>query len=181
MRTVCGQGSVVRGRQVRSQHLRSAATRIRARYRARAPQFGFTIVEVLAALLVIGAGIIGVAALYSDVVRTQAETQLHMQAALLAEEIAVRINANEPGRVGYTGTVGVVCDPQATPNSPQDAAANEAACWEDRVEQALPSGLGTITRDTTTTPVRYLVAVSWSEPESGAASYVIQVTPDEGR
>jgi len=140
---------------------------------------GFTIMEVIAALLVIAVGIIGIAALYSDVVQTKAETQLQAQAAALAEEIATRIRANAAGRVGYAGTVGVVCNTQAAPKSPQDAAANEAACWEDRVEQSLPSGLGTVTRDISSTPVRYVIAVSWSEPQGGAASYVVQVTPGE--
>jgi type IV pilus assembly protein PilV len=138
---------------------------------------GFTVLEILAALLVIAVGIIGVAALYSDAVHTNTEVQFHTQAAALAEEMAQRIQANPQGRAGYAGTVGVVCDRDTKPKLPQDAAANEAACWETRVEQALPSGLGTIVRDTTTTPVRYLIAVSWSAPEKGAASYVIQVTP----
>jgi hypothetical protein len=56
-------------------------------------------------------------------------------------------------------------------------AAREAACWEDEVERKLPSGLGTITRDTLTTPPTYVIAVSWSAPDAGTASYVIRVTP----
>ncbi len=142
---------------------------------------GFTIIEVLAALLVIAVGVIGIAALYSDAVQTNTEEHLHLQAAELAAEIAKRIEENEVGRVGYAGTVGVVCNAQRRVTSPVDAAANEAACWEDRVERSLPSGLGTITRDVSTTPVTYIVAVSWSAPKKGAASYVIQVTPYEDR
>lgn len=138
---------------------------------------GFTIMEVLAALLVMAVGIIGVAALYSDSVGTNTEARLQTQAAELAEEIAERIQSNEPGRIGYVGTVGVVCNSSVKTLNAQDAAANEAACWEDKVEQALPSGSGTITRDTSTTPTSFTVAVSWSAPGKGAASYVIQVKP----
>jgi type IV pilus assembly protein PilV len=138
---------------------------------------GFTIIEVLAALLVIAVGIVGIAALYSDAVQTTTEAHLHTRAAEMAEQIAKRIQENAAGRVGYAGTVGVVCRPDPPPLAPLDAAANEAACWEARVEEALPSGLGTITRDTSTSPVSYVVAVSWSAPETGAASYVIQVQP----
>ena len=136
---------------------------------------GFTIVEMLAALLVMAVGVIGVAALYFDNVHVAPQDQLHMQAAELADSIAARIRANAEGRVGYVGTIGVVCNVQAQPKSAQDAAAQEAACWEDEVERRLPSGLGSITRDLTTTPPTYIVAVSWSAPESGAASYVIRV------
>jgi type IV pilus modification protein PilV len=139
---------------------------------------GFTIVEIVAALLVMAVGFIGIAALYSDQVRTSPEIQLHQQAATLAESIAARIRATKEGRTGYATTVGVVCNPQAKPPLAQDAAAQEAACWEDEVEQKLPSGLGTITRDLSTTPPTYVVAVSWSAPESGAASYVLRVDPD---
>lgn len=138
---------------------------------------GLTIAELLAALLVIAVGVIGIAALYSDAAQENPDEHLRLQAAELAEEIAKRIEENQDGRVGYAGTVGVVCKPDASALSAVDAAANEAACWEDRVEQTLPSGLGTITRDTSSTPVTYIVAVSWSAPERGAASYVVQVRP----
>jgi type IV pilus assembly protein PilV len=136
---------------------------------------GFTIIETLAALLVIAVGVIGVAALYLDNVHASPERQLHLQAADLAESIAVRIRENSAGRVGYAGTIGVVCDSRARSKTAQDAAAQEAACWEAEVERTLPSGVGSISRDLTTTPATYVVAVSWSAPESGAASYVIRV------
>ena len=136
---------------------------------------GFTIIEGLAALLVIAVGVIGVAAVYLDNVRTTTEDQLHIQAAELAESIADRIRANEPGRVGYAGTIGVVCDPKAKARNPQDAASQEAACWEAEVERRLPSGLGSIMRDLTTAPPTFVVSVSWSAPGSGTASYVVRV------
>jgi type IV pilus modification protein PilV len=141
----------------------------------RASFAGFTIIETLAALLVIAVGVIGVAALYLDNVHTSPERQLHLQAADLAESIAVRIRENSAGRVGYAGTIGVVCDSGARSKTAQDAAAHEAACWEAEVERTLPSGVGSISRDLTTTPATYVIAVNWSAPESGAASYVIRV------
>lgn len=138
---------------------------------------GFTIVETLVALLVIAIGVIGIAALYSDQARTNKESQPQVQAAALAEAIAERIRATSEGRAGYATTVGVVCNPKLEPKLPLDAAAQEAACWEDEVEQKLPGGLGTIRRDVTTSPVSYVVAVSWSTPETGTASYVLRVQP----
>jgi type IV pilus assembly protein PilV len=138
---------------------------------------GFTIAEVLVALLVVAVAVIGIAALYADAEQSQREEHLRLRAAELASEIARRIEANAAGRVGYISTVGVVCKPNLETSSAVDAAANEAACWKERVEQSLPSGLGTIRRDTSTTPVTYHVAVSWSAPNRGAASYVVQVKP----
>ena len=138
---------------------------------------GFTIVEMLAALLVMAVGIIGIAALYSDQVQTNPEAQLHREAAQLAEQIAERIRNTKEGHAGFATTIGVLCDQQSKLKLPQDIAAHEAACWEDEVERKLPSGLGTITRDTLTTPPTYVIAVSWSEPDAGTASYVIRVAP----
>ena len=137
---------------------------------------GFTIAEVFAALLVMAVGIIGIAALYSDQVQTNPEAQVHREAAELAEQIAQRIRETKEGHAGFATTIGVLCEQPTKPTLPQDIAAREAACWEDEVERKLPSGLGTITRDTLTNPPTYVIAVSWSAPDAGTASYVIRVT-----
>lgn len=140
---------------------------------------GFTIVEALAALLVMAVGIIGIAALYSDQVQTNPEAQLHHEAAELAEQIANRIRSTKEGHAGFATTIGVLCDQQSKLVLPQDIAAREAACWEDEVERKLPSGLGTITRDTLSNPPTYVIAVSWSVADAGTASYVIRVSAPE--
>jgi type IV pilus assembly protein PilV len=140
---------------------------------------GFTILEILAALLVIAVGIVGVAALYADRVKTTEESTPQIQAAALADAMAKRIRSNKEGRAGYASSMGVRCDGKGRKASqPQDIAAREAACWEDEVETRLPNGLGTIRRDLTTTPLTYVIAVSWSAPETGAASYVVRVQAD---
>jgi type IV pilus assembly protein PilV len=138
---------------------------------------GFTIIEIVVALLVVAAGIIGVAALYADRVHASQDAELHARAVKLADEIAARISTNSAGRIGYVGTIGVICDKSAKPSLPQDQAALEGSCWEDEVEAQLPSGMGSISRDTTSNPIAYVVAVSWSAPESGTASYVLRVQP----
>lgn len=138
---------------------------------------GFSIAEVFAALLVMAVGIIGIASLYSDQVQSNPELQLQREAATLAEQIAKRIQDTKDGHAGFATTIGVLCDPQAKPKLPQDIAAHEAACWEDEVERRLPSGFGSISRDTLTSPPTYVIAVSWSAPDAGTASYVIRVTP----
>lgn len=138
---------------------------------------GSSILELVTALLVIAAGAIGIAALYADTAHSNVEARHHTNAIELAEEMAALIERNPKGRVGYAVTVGVLCREDAQFPSAQDAASNEAACWEDRVEQRLPNGFGSIRRDTTTTPISYVVAVSWSAPSQGAASYAVRVNP----
>ena len=136
---------------------------------------GFNIVEILAALLVMAVAIVGIAALYSDQTHIPADARLPLRAAELAKQMAERIRATPEGRDGFATTIGVICNDKAKARTPQDKAAQIAACWEDEVESSLPSGLGSISRDTSMTPASYVVAVSWSAPGAGAASYVTRV------
>jgi len=139
---------------------------------------GFTIIEILTAVLVIAIGLIGIAALYSEALQTELGTNPRAQAARLAQQMADRVNANAVGRVGYASVVGVLCTTGSKKDTkPQTAASQEAACWQDEVEQKLPNGTGAITRDLSTNPPTYVIAVSWSAPQEGAASYVIRVQP----
>lgn len=136
---------------------------------------GFNIVEILAALLVMAVAIVGIAALYSDQTHIPADARLPLRAAELAEQMAERIRATAEGRDGFATTIGVICSDKARMRTPQDKTAQIAACWEDEVESSLPSGLGSISRDTSMTPASFVVAVSWSAPGTGAASYVTRV------
>lgn len=138
---------------------------------------GFTLAEVFTAILVIGIGLVGIAALYGETAQPDPEALPRAQAAELAQTIAERVRVNAAGRTGYASIVGVVCSPSRKPTAPLDVAAQEAACWQEQVQRALPNGTGAITRDLTTTPPTYVVAVSWSAPGAGASSYVIRVQP----
>jgi type IV pilus assembly protein PilV len=142
------------------------------------PRRGFTLVEAVVALLIVAIALIGIAALYTESQQAVREAEPRVRAKELAEFMAARIRANSADRTGYASVVGVVCNPNAKPNRPEDAAAIEAACWNQRIAEELPSGTGSVTRDTSTTPPTYVVAVSWSPPQGGAASFVIRVPGD---
>lgn len=138
---------------------------------------GFTLAEVFTAILVIAIGLVGIAALYGETAQPDPEAVPRQTAEQLAQTVAERVRLNSAGRQGYASIVGVVCVATGKPKRPIDAAAQEAACWQDEVQRALPNGTGSITRDLTTSPPTYVVAVSWSAPGAGAASYVIRVQP----
>lgn len=140
---------------------------------------GFTLAEILVALLIVAVALIGIAALYVDSASHTRESEPRLRAAELAEQIAARIKANPVGRTGYASVIGVVCNKDAQPKRAEEAAAMEAACWHEQVAAELPSGMGSVMRDINTTPPTYVVAVSWSPPQGGAASYVIRVMGDE--
>ena len=128
-------------------------------------------------MLVIVIGLIGIASLYGEAVRTELDTEPRARAARLAQSMADRVNANATGRAGYASLVGVLCVTDGRDRRPLNAAAQEAACWQDEVEKELPNGTGSITRDLSMNPPTYVVAVSWSAAGSGAASYVVRVQP----
>ncbi|MFL6549844.1 MAG: type IV pilus modification protein PilV [Povalibacter sp.] len=139
---------------------------------------GFTFVEVIAAVLVLGIGLIGIASLYGEAVQNELDNDPRARAERLALSMADRVKANATGRAGYASVIGVLCVQEPRSPKPQQAAAQEAACWQDEVEKNLPSGTGAITRDLSTNPPTYVVAVSWSAEGSGAASYVVRVQPE---
>lgn len=137
---------------------------------------GFTLVEVIAALLVVGIGLIGIAALYGEAMQTEIDTHPQAQAARLAQSMADKVNSNAAGRAGYANVIGVLCT-ETRDARPVNAAAQEAACWHEEIRKALPNGTGAITRDLSTNPPTYVIAVSWSAAGAGAASYVVRVQP----
>jgi Tfp pilus assembly protein PilV len=136
-----------------------------------------TLVELLTAVAVVAVAIIGIAALYSGAQDPAQPQSPRLQAAQLAEKIALRIEQDAGGRAGYASVVGVLCNAPVRSKRADDAGSREAACWHDEVEAQLPNGMGTIVRDATTNPPTFVIAVSWSTAQTGAASYVLRVQP----
>jgi type IV pilus assembly protein PilV len=109
-------------------------------------QRGFTLVEVLIALLVLSFGLLGIANLQLSGVSTSRASFERSQAALLANEIVERIRANLPAATAgnYNLSSGATA---ATPTSncigvsancsPADLAAADLAYWQARVNSVL--------------------------------------------
>ena len=136
---------------------------------------GATLVEVLVALLILSVGLLGIAALYVDNLRNGRTGVLRTQASALAADMAERIRTNRLGGASFARMTGQRCQALSNTASADDVAANELACWQEEVANALPNGTGIVARDTTTLPATYTVTVSWSETGAGTASYVVRV------
>jgi type IV pilus assembly protein PilV len=140
------------------------------------PERGFSIAELLAAIIVLAVGVLGVVALYLD--RAQEQTHdPHVIATKLAQEMAERIRAR--GSAGATRLqIAPFCTQAAEgedgSNAPvADTLAHDAACWQEKVARSLPNGSGMIQRED---PQKgYRITVSWSEAGMGAASVVMHV------
>lgn len=140
---------------------------------------GFTIVEVLAALLLLAACLVGIVALNAERVRNNDVSAQHDRAVALANEAAKLIDSHTATKVRYETAMGQTCNTalDATKSNPERAAVNALACWQDKVEAALPNGSASVSLDAKSSPSAYVITVSWSEPGLGSASYVLRVKP----
>ncbi len=100
---------------------------------------GFSIVEVLVALLVLAIGLLGLAALQAQGLRFNHDAYVRTQATNLAYEIVDRMRTNRDNLDAYTlADPGDACDPT-------DASVEmDLNCWYDSLATALPGGDGLI-------------------------------------
>lgn len=130
-------------------------------------QGGFTLVEVLVSLLVLSLGLLGLAALQSQSVKSTYSAYLRTQATLYAHDILDRMRANrEAARTGAydldLAATAPVCDPAA-----YDLEDCDRAQWRADVS-SLPGGSGSIAYDPDTQFVT--VVVQWNDERAGGST-----------
>lgn len=135
-------------------------------------QSGLTLIEGIFAVLILSSCVIGVATLYTQRQNIVRGGRLHERAVQLAQEMAGQIRSDTNTRRNYETVLGANCDPKAAKPA---SATSIVACWQDKVEQDLTNGSARISLDRTTLPAQYVIIVSWSEPRTGTASYVLRV------
>lgn len=136
---------------------------------------GFTFIDMLVALLLLGTCMIGIAALKATRVRSYEGSAQHDRAVALATEIGALIHSQRNTSIKYQTGIGVVCKPDMKSTQPERVADNELACWQDRVEAELPNGNASVVLDSKSSAPSYIVTISWSEPSIGTASYVRRI------
>lgn len=105
-------------------------------------------------MLVLGIGLLGLAALQARSVRFNHDAHARGQAAYLATQIAEGLHSDPTGAPAYASTAPAGrCDPAAV--SP----ANEMACWAEALRTLLPRGRGSVTLD----GEQLEVVVRWQE------------------
>ena len=145
---------------------------------------GFTMVEVLVALVVLSVGMLGIAGLYVITLRSSGSAIYRMQAVSLATDITDRIRANRTGNVNYNGppAPNVCFGALAVADcAPAAMAAADLFVWNAQLAQALPGGTGVVTAVPTALVVsglpvfQYTVTVSWIETSASPQSYSMSV------
>ncbi len=138
---------------------------------------GFTLVEVLVALIILSVGMLGIAGLYVQSMQAGRTSLFRHHAVTLAGDVADRIRANPRGQGDYVGAGvdngcidgGVNCDRT-------QMAQNDILLWDQQAADTLPNG--TVVVDFAAgvggLPPTYQITVAWDEPGENM-TYVIAI------
>ena len=128
---------------------------------------GFTLLEVLIALIIVSIGLLGVAAMQASTLKNAGSSKYRSAAISLTSDMADRMRANLEGVMvsnfavgtGYNRPRTTLADPVY--NSPQSAcrssgclpaemALDDLATWQERLMTSLPRGTGVVCIDSGT-------------------------------
>jgi type IV pilus assembly protein PilV len=161
--------------------------------RSRDFSLGFSLVEVLVALVVMSVGMLGIASLYVVSIQSGKSAVSRMQAVSLAADLADRIRVNAQAGATYnTSAANSTADKGSDKGciggsadcSGEDMALTDLSQWSAALQTALPGGtIGAVTYPrgtvelTVGTPNTYVITVSWLEPGQTTTplSYVLRM------
>ena len=133
--------------------------------RAGRNQRGFSLVEVLIALIIMSVGMLGIAGLYVQSMQAGRTSLFRHHAVTLAGDVADRIRANPTAEVAYTGVgVDFSCVAAGINCNPVEMASHDILLWDGQADESLPNGTVVVAFDNTTAPPTYTIAVGWDEP-----------------
>ena len=136
---------------------------------------GFTLIEVLVALVIMSVGMLGIAGLYVHSMQAGRTSILHHNAVTLAGDVADRIRANPTAEAAYALAGGDNnCVLGGIDCTPAEMAAHDIFIWDQQAVDTLPTGTVTIVFDDTVAPPEYEITVAWEEPGE-VLSYVITI------
>ncbi|WP_051301748.1 type IV pilus modification protein PilV [Sedimenticola selenatireducens] len=142
-------------------------------------QQGFTLLEVLIAVLVLSIGLIGLAGMQMLGVKNNNSATMRSQAVFLTQDIADRIRANvaNAGTYVVTGTpaCGGLCDP-ALGCSGSALAAYDVCMWRTAVA-SLPAGVGCINAYAANS---YRIRIMWDDERQSGTAHNSTCDPGSG-
>jgi type IV pilus assembly protein PilV len=131
-------------------------------YLAEDSQCGFTLLEMLVALVILSVGMLGIAGMQARGLRYNHEAYVRTQATFLANDLFERMRINVKNAASYVGDA-----PSNTCDSSKGAAdvANDRACWHESIKKILPGGMATV-QQSATNPNLYTVTIMWAARSS---------------
>lgn len=150
--------------------------------RKRSGESGFTMIEVMVALVVLAVGLLGIAALLLKSLQSGRTATYRTQAVNLAADLADRIRSNRTAQEGYatlfadTPAAVAACDTTGG-CSDADLAATDLLRWKETIADLLPEGQGQVVVTLPAAagePANYVVSIQWTE-QSEAAPVTFQI------
>lgn len=133
------------------------------------PGNGFALIEVLVAVLVLGVGLLGMAAMQTVSGQMTNGAEQRTQAILLTADMLDRIRANRGNMASYDNidisADDVNCQTDLDYDTSKTVAENDIADWGNQLACTLPDGSGTVNVDTATGEVTVLVDWQRQDPD----------------
>jgi len=128
-------------------------------------QRGFSLVEVLIALVIMSVGMLGIAGLYVQSMQAGRTATFRHHAVTLAGDVADRIRANPRAAGAYAAAGGVDegCVATVITCNQAQMASHDIFLWQQQAQETLPAGTVTVTFDGTVTPPTYEIEIAWVE------------------
>jgi len=134
-------------------------------------QAGFTLLEILIALIILSIGLLGLAGLQANSLKNNNSAYQRTQASLLANEMLDRIRANRQGLAAgaYDAIDSTTTDDPGCITSgcsSTQMAQYDAHDWSTRLSSLLPSGQGTVSGGGANSV--FTITVMWDDARTGA-------------
>jgi type IV pilus assembly protein PilV len=140
------------------------------------PQAGFSLIEVLVAILVVALGILTMIAMQINSTKLTKTSEIRAMSSLLVSDLADRMRANRVGLLAGRYSTTESADAPAVYNecakdtancSPEDMARQDLSDWLNNIRQSLPAGTARVS------------GVDQSNGKSGVDVWLIWADPDE--
>jgi type IV pilus assembly protein PilV len=129
-------------------------------------QRGFSLVEVLIALIIMSVGMLGIAGLYVQSMQAGRTSMFRHHAVTLAGDVADRIRANPRGGVAYAGAgADNNCVDGGVDCNEAEMAANDILLWQAQAAESIPNGAIAVAYNNAVDPPTYTITVTWDEPQ----------------
>lgn len=139
-------------------------------------QSGFTLLEVLVAMLVLTIGLLGLAGLMASSVRNNLSASHRTQATWMAADIIDRMRANRASAIAGTYATALGTPVACTVAAPTGTVpAQDIAAWKSQLGCVLPTGDGSIA---VTNAARATVVIRWNDSRGSQGSATQTFTVD---
>ncbi len=132
---------------------------------------GFTLIEVLVALVILSIGLLGLAGLQVSGLRGSSSAYMKSAAMIYANDMVDRIRANRADAGGYSRALGAALPNPADTVAKQDLVAWVGALQQDGKRGGLPGGDGSVV----VVGSLVTVTVQWTDNYFGAGTTNVQM------